>query len=170
VVRGPFAQALSEHLGVCLRLVAPADGCSAADRGSQGVLSAISRASLARLAQVADEAAIDPRRFRMTVEVDGISAHEEDDWVGHSFVLGDARVAFAGHVGRCIVTTRDPDSDVVDLATLDLLRSYRAGAATSEPLAFGVYGAVLEPGIVRVGDSVIPEEPMPQAAKSSLAR
>lgn len=59
-------------------------------------------------------------------------------------------------MGRCIVTTRDPEGEAVDLPTLDLLRSYRAGLARSEPLAFGVYGAVLEPGTVRVGDAVVP--------------
>jgi len=44
---------------------------------------------------------------------------------------------------------------VEDAPTLDLLRSYRAGLDTTEPLAFGVYGEVLEPGRVAVGDAVI---------------
>ena len=36
---------------------------------------------------------------------------------------------------------------------LDLL-SYRLGLETTERLAFGVFGEVLEPGLVRVGDTV----------------
>jgi uncharacterized protein YcbX len=64
-------------------------------------------------------------------------------------------VAFRGHVGRCLVTSQSPDTGVVDLPTLELL-SYRRGAATTEPLAFGVFGEVLEPGTVRIGDSVVP--------------
>jgi uncharacterized protein YcbX len=67
-------------------------------------------------------------------------------------MLGAARVLWRGHVGRCIVTSRDPDSGVVDLPTLDILRVYRDGAGTTEPLAFGVHGAVLGAGLVRVGD------------------
>jgi uncharacterized protein YcbX len=58
-----------------------------------------------------------------------------------------------GHVGRCLVTTRHPDSGLSDLPTLELL-SYRRELATTEPLAFGVYGEVLEPGRVRVGSVV----------------
>ena len=88
------------------------------------------------------------------MEVDGPPAHGEDAWLGRRLQMGEATVRIAGHVGRCIVTTRNPDSDLVDLPTLDLLRSYRTGAATTEPLAFGVYGAVLEPGTVRIGDEI----------------
>jgi len=59
-----------------------------------------------------------------------------------------------GHVERCLVTGRDPDTGVSDLDTLDLLRSYRGGLATSEPLACGIYGQVIEPGAVQLGDAV----------------
>ena len=59
-----------------------------------------------------------------------------------------------GHVGRCLVTKLDPDSGVRDLETLDALARYRSTAATTEPLACGVFGAVIEPGTVRVGDAV----------------
>ena len=157
LVNGPFAEAISEHLGLAVRLMAPADGSAAADRGAAGAVSMVSRASLALLARVAGESAVDVRRFRMSMELAGAAAHEEDQWVGERLSVGAARIAIEGHVGRCIVTTRNPESDEVDLPTLDLLRSYRANAATSEPLAFGVYGAVLEPGSVRVGDAVVLE-------------
>jgi uncharacterized protein len=157
ILRGPLAGALSQHVGLELRLVAPADGGSVADRGADGAVSLISRASLARLADVAGAGAVDARRFRMSIELDGVGVHEEDRWVGRSISLGEARIEIVGHVGRCLVTTRDPETDEVDLPTLDLLRSYRAGLATSEPLAFGVYGRVLRPGTVNVGDAVLPE-------------
>ena len=155
VVRGPFAQALSEHVGVALRLVAPADGLGAADRGADGAATLISSASLERLAEVAGERAIDARRFRMSVELDGPEPHGEDAWVGRTLQIGDARVAVQGHVGRCTITSRNPDSGALDLPTLDYLRAYRADLATSEPLAFGVHAAVLVPGVVRVGDEAV---------------
>jgi uncharacterized protein len=151
---GPFSAALSEHAGQPLQLVAPADGSSAVDRGERGAVSLISRASLASLARAAGESTVDPRRFRMSIEVSGTDPHEEDGWIGRELRIGEAAIVLRGHVGRCIVTSRHPESGEVDLATLDLLRDYRAAAQTTEPLAFGVYGEVLRPGVVRVGDAV----------------
>lgn len=158
LVEGPLADALSEHTHLQLRLVAPADGAYAADRGAEGAVSIISRGSLERLSAEAGQGEIDARRFRMTVELAGPAAHEEDAWVGRRLALGGATVELVGHVGRCIVTTRNPESDEVDLPTLDLLRAYRGAGQTTEPLAFGVYGAVLEPGAVSIGDEAVLED------------
>jgi uncharacterized protein len=154
LMRGPFSAALSEHAGTQLRLVEPLDGRSAIDRGPDGGVSLISRASLFHLAQVAERSEIDARRFRMSIEIDGVGEFEEDRWVERELRVGDARLRLRGHVGRCIVTSRHPETGEVDLPTLDHLRSFRAGLATTEPLAFGVYGAVLRPGVVSVGDAV----------------
>jgi uncharacterized protein YcbX len=152
---GAWSQALSDHLGHPLRLV-ESDGRSGVDRGRGGAVSLISRASLAALAHAAGTDGVDARRFRMLVEIDGVAAHEEDAWVGARVRIGGALVRFAGHVGRCSITTRDPESGISDLPTLDILRAYRSGLDTTEPLAFGVYGAVLEGGAVAVGDAVVP--------------
>ena len=119
-------------------------------------MSLVSRASLAGLARVADVAEVDARRFRMLVEIDGVGAHAEDAWVERDVRVGAALVRMRGHVGRCIITSRHPETGDVDLPTLDLLASYRRDATTTEPLAFGIYGEVLEPGRVRVGDAVVP--------------
>jgi MOSC domain-containing protein len=158
VVEGPWSEAFSEVAGRALRLVEPCDGALGVDRGPDGAVSLISRASLARLASAGGvESPIDVRRFRMLVEIDGVGAHEEDGWVGGRPVrIGGAVVAFGGHVGRCLITSRDPDTGVVDLPTLDILGDYRGAGAvdTTEPLPFGVWGRVVEPGTVRVGDEV----------------
>ena len=53
-----------------------------------------------------------------------------------------------------MITTRDPETGVVDLKTLHLLQSYRGELETDEPLPFGVYGAVRRAGRIRVGDPV----------------
>ncbi len=154
LVLGPFAAALSAHIGRPLRLVEPD---LAVDRGLDGAVSMISGASLGRLAEAAGWASVDPRRFRMLIEVDGVTAHEEDGWVGRTLRIGTARVKGQGHAGRCLITSRDPETGVIDLPTLDVLRGYRGQTAGTEPLPFGIHGRVLEPGMVRVGDPVVLE-------------
>jgi uncharacterized protein len=152
LVEGPWSRALSDHVRRSLRLAMPADG--AVDRGRRGGVSLISRASLARLADVAAEPTVDARRFRMLIEIDGVDAHEEDRWVGSTATIGAAVVRFHGHVGRCLITSRDPDTGEVDLPTLDLLGGYRRNLGTTEPLPFGIYGEVIQEGAVAVGDPV----------------
>ena len=83
-----------------------------------------------------------------------MAPHAEDQWVGRRVRIGSALVAMKGHVGRCLVTSRDPETGKVDLPTLDMLGTYRRDLHTTEPLAFGIYGAVVEPGTVSVGDAV----------------
>lgn len=154
LVDGLWSESLSELVGQPVRLVQADDGAVAVDRGPRGAVTLISRGSLQRLSVEADVPEIDARRFRMLIEVDGVEPHGEDAWIGRQARIGEALVAFGGNVGRCAFTTRDPDSGHVDLKTLHLLRKYRGEVDTTEPLPFGIYGSVLEPGVVRVGDRV----------------
>jgi uncharacterized protein YcbX len=157
LVLGPFSDAISSLAGRPLRLVEAGLAARAVDRGDRGTVSLVSRGSLQRLEQVAgDDGPIDARRFRMLIEIDGIAAHGEDAWVGRRVRIGEALVAFNGHVGRCLITSRNPDSGAIDLPTLDLLGEYRRDEEATEPLPFGIYGEVIEPGKVRVGDAVAP--------------
>jgi uncharacterized protein YcbX len=150
-VRGPFNDALSAFFEAPLRLVGTT---SAVDRGRHGAVSVMSRASLRHLAALAERDGVDGRRFRMLIEVDGIDAHAEDAWVGQRVRVGSALLRGCGHVGRCVITTRDPDTAEGDLDTLKLLATYRHKIGTTEPLAFGIYGEVMEGGRVQVGDEV----------------
>lgn len=157
LVEGPFAEALSRHLGQPVRLFEAAPQGSGVDRGAAGGVSLVSSGSLRRLAAEGGLDSLDARRFRMLVEVDGLQAHAEDGWVGRVVRIGRARVRVKGHVGRCLITSRDPESGEVDLPTLDLLRGYRGDVESTEPLPFGVYGQVVSPGQVCVGDRVTVE-------------
>ena len=151
LVDGPWAEALSTLCDRQLRLVRTE---SAVDRGTKGAVSLVSRGSLQRLAEQAQADSVDARRFRMLIEVDSLEPHAEDDWVGREARVGESLLRFEGHVGRCLVTHRDPETGEMTLPTLDLLRAYRDDVASTEPLAFGIYGRVLQGGTVRVGDGV----------------
>ena len=154
-VLGPWDDALSEFAGEPLRLLWAPHG--AVDRGLHGgAASLVSRASLARLGEVSGAGApLDGRRFRMLLEIDGVGAHEEDGWIGREVRAGTASIFFNGDVGRCVVTSHDPDTGVTDLDTLGALATYRRTGVT-EPLPLGIYGEVVRPGRVRVGDEVVP--------------
>jgi uncharacterized protein len=154
-VPGPWQKALSEFAGEQLTLLWSDSG--AVDRGvGGGAVTLVSRASLERLREESGAAGpIDGRRFRMLFEVEGVGAHVEDEWIGSRVEIGDAVLAFAGDVGRCAVTKTNPETAEIDLDTLGTLASYRPDGRT-EPLPFGVHGAVVRPGRVRVGDPVRP--------------
>jgi uncharacterized protein len=154
-VIGPWQEAISRFVGRPLELLWADDGAVDRTPGG-GSVSLVSHASLERLrkeGRLTDE--VDGRRFRMLFEIDGVTAHEEDTWIGRKVRIGDATVVFNGDIGRCVTTTRNPDTGVTDMPTLITLASYRRDGVT-ESLPFGVYGSVLVPGPVRVGDIASP--------------
>jgi MOSC domain-containing protein len=154
-IAGPWAAALSDWVGRPVQLVRPRSG-GATDRGAEGGVTLVSTAALDALAAEAECDGVDGRRFRMLFGVDGIPAHAEDAWVGRPLRVGEALVKVNGNVGRCVVTTLDPDTGERDLDTLRTLIRYRGEVETTERLPFGVWGQVLEPGTVRLGDAVEP--------------
>lgn len=151
VVEGLWSEAISEHLGRPLRLIQIAEPGNAFPPGRQ--VSLVSEASLGELARHAGVDAVDARRFRMLIGLDGCAAHEEDGWVGREVRVGEAVVAVGGPIDRCAATTRNPVSGEVDLDTLRTIKKYR-GLRDGKHLDFGVFASVVEPGLVRVGDPV----------------
>jgi uncharacterized protein YcbX len=154
VVDGPWSEAISDFAGRDLRLVrAPGP---APDRRRSGATTLLGTGSLHAIARILRVDEVDERRFRMNFGIDGLGEHEEDDWLGRRVQLGEAVVVPQGNVGRCAVTTQNPDTGAADLDTLKALAAYRRGIEATEPLPFGVYAAVAHPGRVRVGDTVEP--------------
>jgi uncharacterized protein YcbX len=152
VVDGPWSEAISEFAGRNLRLVrAPAP---APDRLRSGAATLLGTGSLRAMARILGVDEVDGRRFRMNFGIDGLREHEEDDWLGLRVRLGEAVVVPQGNVGRCAVTTQNPDTGAPDLDTLKALAAYRRGTDATEPLPFGVHAAVADPGWVSVGDPV----------------
>lgn len=153
-VDGPLAESLTAYCGEPVRLLRVEPPATAVDRSRGGAVSILSVASLDALAEQAGVDAVDPRRFRMLIGVEGVGQHAEDGWLGRRVRVGDAVVIPAEPVGRCAVTTQDPDTGIPDLDTLRVIGSYRAAVPTTEPVPFGVWGAVDVPGRVAVGDAV----------------
>ena len=152
-VLGPWEEAISDYAGERLTLLWAEEG--APDRLYAGTATLVSRESLKRLAEETGEDDLDGRRFRMLFEIEGVDPHEEDEWQGTHVRVGDATIQVNGDVGRCAVTTHDPDTGIPTVDTLKALARYRRDGRV-EPLPFGVYGSVVVPGRVRVGDHVQP--------------
>jgi uncharacterized protein YcbX len=155
-VEGPWTVALSRWAGRPLRLVQAPPG-AAVDRG-RGHVSLISQESLEELGRKGGhEGPVDGRRFRMLFELDDCAAHEEDTWIKRHVRIGEALVYLRGDVGRCAITTQNPETGVPDFDTLRTIAAYRpltANEAGKKHLPFGVYGEVIEAGEVAVGDPV----------------
>jgi hypothetical protein len=155
LVEGPWSEALSELAGGPVRVAQTEREGDGVDRGRRAGASLLSTGSLEALRAAAGaDRPVDGRRFRMTIGVDAAEPHVEDSWIGSRLRLGGAAVVVRAHVGRCAVTTRDPDTGVRDLDTLGTIATYRGDVPTREPLPFGVWCEVVEPGHVAVGDPV----------------
>lgn len=151
-VDGDFAEALSDYADSEVRLVRP-------DRASDALdvrpVTLVSLESVAELARQGGRDNVDPGRFRMTIEVKGVSQpHEEDAWRGRSVRVGEALLEIEDPVPRCVVTTLDPATGLRDFPTLKVIKQYR-GVSGKGNLQFGVYARVVEPGDVSVGDELV---------------
>jgi uncharacterized protein YcbX len=150
VVIGPWGEALAPIAGRAIRVVR-CDRPGGTRAGNP--TSIISDGSLRELARHAGVDAVDARRFRMLIDLEGAAPHEEDTWIGHRIALGDAVLQVTKPDARCAITTQDPESGHRDLDTLRTLISYR-GLREGKHADFGVLADVAQPGRIRVGDPV----------------
>lgn len=150
VVAGPWAEALEPLAGRPLRLVRVD---TPGGTRSEHPATLIGDGSLHQLAQHLGVPSVDPRRFRMLIELAGAAPDEEDTWCGRRVAIGAAILAISKPVPRCAITTQDPDSGVRDLDTLRTIISYR-GLRDGKDIDFGVWGEVERPGTMRLGDPV----------------
>jgi len=150
VVDGPWAHPLSHFAGRPLRIVRT-DRPGGTRSAHPATL--LTDGSLARLGAELGVGWVDPRRFRMLIDLEGGEAHEEDRWVGGRVALGDTILRISAPVPRCAITTQDPNTGQLDLDTLRAIKEYR-GLANGKDLLFGVWGEVERPGTIRVGDEL----------------
>jgi uncharacterized protein YcbX len=166
VVLGPWAEAIEPYAETPVRLVR-CDRPGGTRRGNH--VSLVSLGSVRRLARALGVRALDARRFRMLIEVDGAAPHEEDGWVGWHARIGSAVLAITKPDKRCAITTHDPDTGLRDVDTLRGIISYR-GLTEDRKALFGVLGEVAVPGRISVGDAVeLVREPIDGALVAAAA-
>jgi uncharacterized protein YcbX len=160
VVGGPWAAALAPFAGREVLLVrCDRPGGTRIRAGEtivRNAVSLVSDGSLRELATQLGVPAVDGRRFRMLIEVEGAAAHEEDTWIGEEIAIGSAVIHVTKPDARCAITTQHPDTGERDLDTLRTIIRYR-GFRQGDPekkIDFGVLGEVHTPGRVSVGDAV----------------
>jgi uncharacterized protein YcbX len=160
VVGGPWAAALEPlaHRRVLLVRCDVPGGTRirAGETSVRNAVSLVSDGSLRELAAQLEVPDVDARRFRMLIEVEGATAHEEDTWIGEEVAVGSAVLHITKPDARCAITTQDPDTGERDLDTLRTIIRYR-GFRQGDPekkIDFGVLGEVHRPGTVSVGDRV----------------
>jgi uncharacterized protein YcbX len=152
-VVGPLAEKIGAYAGRRLRLVRDdAEG----DGPDEHRLTLVSRASVADLGSRSGRPDLDPRRFRMNLELDGCAAFTEDGWEGMAARVGTAVIRVLGQVPRCVVTTQDPATGLKDFDTLKRIAEYRPLMRRPRGVPFGMYAEVEQPGRVAIGDAVEP--------------
>ncbi|HEY9118130.1 MAG TPA: MOSC N-terminal beta barrel domain-containing protein [Marinobacter sp.] len=97
------------------------------------------------------ETAVEMRRFRPNIVVEGALAWEEDEW--KALTINNLGFSLVKPCSRCVMTTVDPDRGVKaqDLQPLRELGTYRR---TAEGVIFGMNAIHEVTGEIRVGDPV----------------
>src|SRR5215831_17240405 len=120
-----------------------------------GMVHLLTTATLERLRELYPQGRFEVRRFRPNIVVElasGAKHFVEDDWVGHTLVLGEAvRLRITGPCPRCVMTT---------LAQADLPKDpgILRTAAQHNQANVGVYASVVQGGQLRRGDVIRLEE------------
>jgi MOSC domain-containing protein len=151
VVTGQVAAALSEYVGERLRVVL-------ADRvgvgWDEGPVSLLGEASATAVQTPPEANGSESARYRMLIEVAGTEPYQEDSWVGREVRVGDVRLSVTHCLERCVVITYNPRDGSRDWAGLNAIIDHRG----RDQLTLGVIASVKQPGVVRVGDQVEPQD------------
>ncbi len=110
----------------------------------------ISIQNLSSIAALSDKVglALDIRRFRGNIILDGLGPWEEFEWVGKRFTLGTATLEGVEPIERCRATEANPETGQRDANTL---RALEDGWGHRN---MGLYARVIEAGEVSLGDTV----------------
>lgn len=134
-------QALDRKPGSLRFVRAASGGFTDDERPFVSILGAGTMTSLTELAGMA----VDPRRFRANVLLDGLAPFEEFELIGRRIVLGDAVIEIVERIERCIATTVEPETGLRTIEIPLLLRR------NFGHIDCGVFGRVVRGGRIAPG-------------------
>ena len=102
---------------------------------------------------------MDPRRYRGNLLIEGLPAFAEYGLIGKVLRIGDARIAITKSIARCSATSVNPESTEVDTNGPRLLATHFGH------IHCGVYGTVLESGVLETGAEIQIEDDRSEAEK-----
>jgi uncharacterized protein YcbX len=89
---------------------------------------------------------LDLRRFRPNLHLDlDAAAYDEEGWAGRILQVGEVALRVLHPCERCVIPTRDPDTQRKDAEILRWISRERDGV-------FGINARALAPGVIRTGD------------------
>ncbi|HUP66013.1 MAG TPA: MOSC domain-containing protein [Thermoanaerobaculia bacterium] len=144
---GELEREIAEHFGSSVELMKLKHGIF--DDASVSVISLTTIAAIGAVAGVD----LDRRRFRANIVLDTHEADPflEDAWVGGTLLFGDRdprpAVSVTARDVRCMMINLDPDTATQDPRVL------KAAVRSNENNA-GVYGTVVQTGVIAVGQAV----------------
>jgi uncharacterized protein YcbX len=114
-------------------------------------LSLITTSTVDGIAQLSGRS-LEVARFRPNLLVNAQPGADfpEDGWLGATLRIGEMRMRVDCRDPRCVITTMDPDTGERDPRVLREIAQHRANCA-------GVYGTIVAPGRLAVGDAVVME-------------
>ncbi len=117
----------------------------------QGQITLHSRESLAEVGNALKEPALDEARFRSNIAIEGVSAWEEQDWIGRKLTIGKLEFEVARPKTRCLATHANPTTGERDLMVMQTL--VRAFAQQDPTFAVALMTSG-RGGEIRMGDVV----------------
>ena len=113
------------------------------------------RGSLRALAAALGKVEVNELRFRSNIAIDGLSAWEEQGWVGRKIRIGTVEFDVTRPKLRCLATHANPQTGQRDLPVLTTLTT----AFNQQKPTFAVAMVPVNgPGEIRVGDEVMVSE------------
>jgi uncharacterized protein YcbX len=101
-----------------------------------GQITVHSRESLAAVAAATGDAALDERRFRSNIVIEGVDAWEEQSWFGRTIRIGRIHFDVARQKVRCLATHANPRTGERDVPVMTTL--VRAFAQKQPTFAVGI--------------------------------
>jgi hypothetical protein len=114
------------------------------------ILHVLTTGTLDRLRELNPRSRFEPRRFRPNLIIDtgGQEGFVENDWIGKTIAIGpEVKIQVTGPCPRCVMTT---------LGQADLPKDPQVlkTAAQHNEAHVGAYASVVQPGMIRIGDTL----------------